>query len=311
MSGFDVQGFLAALRGMDNSALATPHDGLNYETAEIASLPAEWTVPEDVSTDPEAAVMYIHGGGYVAGAPDVCRLATSRIALGLGVRVIAPDYRLAPEHPFPAAHEDVLAVYRELIAAQGVRPEKFAVAGDSAGASLAVSLIADARESGLPMPACGMLNSPYADVALNSPSLDDPARNQHSITRDLVEALAAAFLSSGGVRPRDPRHSPIYRDLCGLPPLLIQVAGHDICHDDGVRLAAKAREVGVNVTFTEYPNSEHIFIVWGSKQYVDGAIVDTALDPEPPRRAAQEMVEFARRHLATVVEPTDRIVLDI
>jgi len=311
MNGFDVQGFLAALRGMDSSALATPHVGLNYESAEIAGLPAEWTVPEDVPTDPEAAVMYLHGGGYVAGSPDVCRLATSRIALGLGVRVIAPDYRLAPEHPFPAAHEDVLAIYRELIAAQGVRPEKFAVAGDSAGASLAVSLIADAREAGLPMPACGMLNSPFSDAALNSPSLDDPVRNQHSIPRALVEALVGAFLSSGGVHPRDPRHSPIYRDLCGLPPLLIQVAGYDICHDDGVRLAAKARQAGVDVTFTEYPTSEHIFIVWGSMQYVDGAIVDNALDPEPARRAAQEMVEFARRHLATLGEPATGIALEI
>jgi epsilon-lactone hydrolase len=303
MSGFDVQGFLAVLRGVDHSALATPHDGLNYAPAEIAGVPAEWTVPDGVATDPEAAVMYIHGGGYVAGTPEACRLATSRIALGLGVRVIAPDYRLAPEHPFPAAHEDVLAVYRELITAQGVRPEKFAVAGDSAGGSMAVSLIADAREAGLPMPACGMLNSPFSDAALNSPSLDDPDRNQHSIPRGLVDALTAAFLSTGGVHPKDPRHSPIYRDLCGLTPLLIQVAGHDICHDDGIRLAAKAREAGVNVTLTEYPNSEHIFIVWGSKLYVDGAIVDAALDPEPPRRAAQEMVEFARRHLATLVEP--------
>jgi epsilon-lactone hydrolase len=303
MNDFDVQGFLAALRGMDSSALATPHDGLNYESAEIAGLPAEWTVPEDVPTDPEAAVMYLHGGGYVAGSPEVCRLATSRIALGLGVRVIAPDYRLAPEHPFPAAHEDVLAVYRELITAQGVRPEKFAVAGDSAGASMAVSLIADAREAGLPMPACGMLNSPFSDGALNSPSLDDPVRNQHSIPRVLVEALAAAFLSTGGVHPKDPRHSPVYRDLSGLTPLLIQVAGYDVCHDDGVRLAAHARAAGVDVTFTGYPTSEHTFIVWGSKQYVDGAIVDTALDPEPARRAAQEMVEFARSHMATLEEP--------
>jgi acetyl esterase/lipase len=303
MNGFDVQGFLAALRGMDSSALATPHDGLNYASAEIAGVPAEWTVPAGVPTDPEAAVMFIHGGGYVAGAPDVCRLATSRIALGLGVRVIAPDYRLAPEHPFPAAHEDVLAVYRELITAQGVRPEKFAVAGESAGASMAVSLIADAREAGLPVPACGMLNSPFADVALNSPSLDDPVRNQHSIPRGLVDALTAAFLSTGGVHPEDPRHSPVYRDLCGLTPLLIQVAGYDICHDDGVRLAAHARAAGVDVTLTEYPTSEHIFIVWGSKQFLDGAIVDTALDPEPPRRAAREMVDFARRHLATLGDP--------
>ena len=304
MSDFDVQGFLTGLRGMDHSALTTPHDGLTYVPDEIGGVPVEWTVPDGVATDPEAAFMYLHGGGYVAGAPEACRLATSRIALGLGVRVIAPDYRLAPEHPFPAAHEDLLAIYRELITAQGVRPEKFAVAGDSAGGSLAVSLIADARDSGLPMPACGMLNSPFSDVALNSPSLDDPVRNQHSIPRGLVEALTGAFLSSGGVHPRDPRHSPIYRDLAGLTPLLIQVAGHDVCHDDGVRLAAKAREAGVDVTFTEYPTSEHIFIVWGSMQFVDGAIVDSALDPEPARRAAQEMVEFARMHMSAVDAPT-------
>jgi acetyl esterase/lipase len=304
MSGFDVQGFLAGLRGVDYAALAAPHDGLRYASAEIAGVPVEWTAPAGVATDPEAAVMFIHGGGYVAGAPEVCRLATSRIALGLGVRVIAPDYRLAPEHPFPAAHEDVVAVYRALIGTLGVRPEKFAVAGESAGASMAVSLIADAREAGLPMPACGMLNSPFSDVACNSPSLDDPVRNQHAIPRGLVDALAAAFLSTGGVDPRDPRHSPIYRDLSGLTPLLIQVAGYDVCHDDGVRLAAHARAAGVDVTFTEYPASEHTFIIWGSMQYLNGVVVDTALDGEPARKAAEEMVEFARSHMATVAEPT-------
>jgi epsilon-lactone hydrolase len=303
MSGFDVQGFLAGLRGLDYSALTAPQDGVQYASEEIAAVPVEWTIPAGVATDPEAAVMFIHGGGYVAGVPEVCRLATSRIALGLGVRVIAPDYRLAPEHPFPAAHEDVLAVYRELIGTLGVRPAKFAVAGESAGASMAVSLIADARQAGLPMPACGMLNSPFSDAGCNSPSLDDPVRNQHAIPRGLVDALAAAFLSTGGVDPRDPRHSPIYRDLSGLTPLLIQVAGYDVCHDDGVRLAAHARAAGVDVTFTEYPTSEHVFIVWGSMQYLDGAVVDSALDGEPARKAAQEMVEFARSHMATVAEP--------
>src|SRR5258708_33132293 len=103
MNDFDVQGFLAALRSVDSSALATPHDGLNYESAEIAGLSAEGTVPEDVPTDPEAAVMYLHGGGYVAGSPGVCRLATSRIALGLGGRGRAPDYPLPPYPPFPPA----------------------------------------------------------------------------------------------------------------------------------------------------------------------------------------------------------------
>jgi acetyl esterase/lipase len=148
-----------------------------------------------------------------------------------------------------------------------------------------------------------MLNSPFSDAGCNSPSLDDPVRNQHAIPRGLVDALAAAFLSTGGVDPRDPRHSPIYRDLSGLTPLLIQVAGYDVCHDDGVRLAAHARAEGVDVTFTEYPASEHVFIVWGTMQYLNGAVVDSALDGEPARKAAQEMVEFARSHLATVAEP--------
>src|SRR5258705_333433 len=110
-------------------------------------------------------------------------------------------------------------------------------------------------------------------------------------------------LPAGYLAGRPPPHSAVSRDLSGPPPLLIQVAGYDICHDDGVRLAAKAREAGVDVTFTEYPTSEHIFIVWGSMQYVDGAIVDTALDPEPPRRAAQEMSEFARIHMAPLDKP--------
>jgi len=121
-------------------------DACEEFTYEIDGVAAEWTVPADVPTDSEAAVMYIHGGGYVAGAPDVCRLATSRIALGLGVRVISPDYRLAPEHPFPAAHEDVLAVYRELITAQGVRPE-FQITPRNAGAIAAIC----AKLEGIPL----------------------------------------------------------------------------------------------------------------------------------------------------------------
>src|SRR5206468_10984240 len=127
-----------------------------------------------------------------------------------------------------------LAVYQHLIGPAGYAPERVAVAGDSAGGSLTVSLMADARDLGLPIPACGMLNSLWADIALNTPSLDDPVRNRYDIRRELVEALSATLLSTGGIDPRDPRHSPVYRDLTGVAPLLIQAAGRDCCHDDSV-----------------------------------------------------------------------------
>ena len=143
----------------------------------------------------------------------------------------------SPQFPYPAAHEDALAVYRHLIGPGGFAPGKVAVAGDSAGGSISLSLMADARDLGLPQPACGMLNSVWADIDLNTPSLDDVRRNGCDIRRELVEVLSSTFLSTGGIDPRDPRHSPVYRDLTGINPLLLQAAGNDTCHDDSVRAA--------------------------------------------------------------------------
>ena len=284
--------------------LITDPDGVTLEQGEIAGVPVEWTAPADGPSDPGLVVLYLHGGGYSSGLAKWARRATARLALGTGGRVVAPDYRLAPRFPFPAAHEDVLAVYQHLIGRGGFSPQRVAVAGDSAGGALTVSLMADCRDRGIPMPACGMLNSLWADIALNTPSLDDPVRNQYDIRRELVEMLSAALLSTGGVEPDDPRHSPVYRDLTGLPPLLIQAAGRDVCHDDSVRLAANARAAGVDVTITEYPHVEHIWILNGpcrlryGENYPNDIVefYDCGIEPAEAVTAIDEMCAFVHAH---------------
>ncbi len=278
-------------------------DGVELERDELGGVPVEWTQPSGGPSDRQRVVLYLHGGGYSSGLAAWARRATARLALGLGCRVVAADYRLAPRFAFPAAHEDVLAVYRHLIGPAGYAPNRVAVAGDSAGGALTVSLCADARDSGLPMPACGMLNSLWADLALNTPSLDDPVRNGFDIRREMVVQLAATLLGTGDVDPMDGRHSPVYRDLTGLPPLLIQAAGRDVCHDDSVRLAASARAAGVDVTITEYPDAEHIWILNGPWRIAypadypdDSAIqwVDSGAEAPEAVAAAEEMIAFVR-----------------
>jgi acetyl esterase/lipase len=271
-----------------------------FGTAELGRVPVEWTTPATGVAAPDLVVLYFHGGGYSNGLAKWARRATARLALNLGCRVAAPDYRLAPQFPFPAAHEDALTVYRELIGRRGYSPARIAVAGDSAGGALAVSLMADARDAGIPLPACGMLNSLWADIALNTPSLDDPLRNRFDIRRSMVEGLAATLLSTGGVDPYDPRHSPVYRDLRGLSPLLIQAAGRDVCHDDSVRLAANARAAGVTVKITEYADVEHIWILNGTHRirYPQDQVSWVDVGEEPPQAASavEEMCEFVREH---------------
>jgi monoterpene epsilon-lactone hydrolase len=283
-------------------ALITQPEGANFTRDEFAGVPVEITEPADGVSNTDRVLIYLHGGGYSNGLAAWARRGTARLASGLGCRVVTPDYRLAPRFPFPAAHEDVLAVYQYLIGPGGFLPGRVAVAGDSAGGALTVSLCADARDLGIPMPACGMLNSAWADLAMNTPSLDDPVRNGFDIRREVVEMLCDTLLVTGDVDPKDPRHSPVYRDLSGLPPLLIQAAGRDVCHDDSIRLAASARAAGVSVSITEYPDAEHIWILNGPwrMHYPEEfpvqpvRFVDSGAEAPEAIVAIDEMVAFAK-----------------
>ena len=287
--------------------LLTEPAGVSLQADEVGGVPVEWTAPADGPTDEGLVIVYLHGGGYSSGLAKWARRGAARLALGTGGRVVAPDYRLVPHFPFPAAHEDVLAVYQALIGAGGFAPSRVAVAGDSAGGALTVSLLADCRDAGIPLPACGMTNSLWADIALNTPSLDDPVRNRYDIRRDLVEFLSVTFLSPGGIDRYDGRHSPVYRDLHGLPPLLIQAAGRDVCHDDSVRLAASARAAGVDVTITEYPDAEHIWILngpwrirYGGDRFPEDGMewVDSGAEAPEAGTAIDEMCAFVRAHVS-------------
>jgi acetyl esterase/lipase len=278
--------------------LITTPEGATFVADELDGVPVEWTTAASGISNPAIVILYLHGGGYSSGLSKWARRASSRLVQRLGCRVVAPDYRLAPRFPFPAAHEDVLTVYRWLIGKGGYAPQNVIVGGDSAGGALTVSLLADARDTGLPLPGCGLINSLWADIAMHTPSLDDPVKNRYDIRRSVVEGLSATLLSTGGVDPCDPRHSPVYRDLRGLPPLLIQVAGRDICHDDSIRLAANAKQAGVTVKVTEYADVEHIWILNGTHRihYPNDTVewYDCGVEPPEAVTAIDEMCEFVR-----------------
>jgi epsilon-lactone hydrolase len=234
---------------------------------------------------PHGVILYFHGGGYLRGEPHEFRGVTVPLAKVTTTRVVVPSYRLAPENPFPAAYEDALAVYVGLVEQDGVSPSEIVVAGDSAGGGIAAALLVGARDGGLPMPACAVLHCPYADLAAASPSLRDPHRETPGLPRSRVDWLRDTYLAAGNPDPYDIRHSPVYADLTGLPPLLIQVAGRDLYHDDGVRLAANGRARGVNVTYSDFPDSEHVWIL-------------KATDPDDPAavRAIAQAAEFIAEH---------------
>ena len=274
---------LADLRGVRFDPIAA---GFRAERANYGGGSAEVVIPEDPAPAPGRVVLYFHGGGYLTGSPDQYRGATVLLGRAARAQVCVPDYRWAPEHPFPAAHDDAFAVYRGLLDG-GVDAASLAVAGDSAGAALALSVLVAAREAGLPLAGCALLNSVYGDLTGSSASLDDPHCNQGRVRKDRVAWMMATYLSANDADPRDPRHSPVFADLTGLPPILVQAGGRDPLHDDGSRVAARAKECGVDVTLTEYPESEHIWVVAGTRP---------APDPEA-ERAIAEGARFITEHV--------------
>jgi monoterpene epsilon-lactone hydrolase len=259
----------------------------------VGGVPCEWVIADGVPDD-APVVQYMHGGALISGAPRHFRACTVGVSGGAQARVLAVDYRLAPEHAFPAAFEDCLSVYRELASSHD--PARLVVAGDSVGACLTIGVLADARDAGLPQPSCAIANSPYCDFMMASPSLDDPERNRTWVNRDLIVKLNAAYLGDSGADPRDPRHSPVYRDLTGIAPLLIQIAGKDNSHDDAIRLAGQARSCGVPVAVTDYLDAEHVWIAtWAPSGDAPEVLPAQA---EMAHKAFREIGEFVSGHVS-------------
>ncbi|MFE2553867.1 alpha/beta hydrolase [Streptomyces sp. NPDC059355] len=201
-------------------------------------------------------LLYLHGGGFVIGSPDTHAGLVGELARRAGLRTASVDYRLAPEHPFPAAVEDGLAAYRELLAS-GTDPRDLVMAGDSAGGGLVIATLLAAREAGLPQPAAVVVFSPWVDLTLAGASI----RSKESVDPIFTEAdvRACADLYVGAGDRAHPLASPVFADLTGLPPLLVQVGANELLLDDAVRLAGRAGADGVEVTLEVGPGLPHVF----------------------------------------------------
>ena len=226
--------------------------GVHVEAVDANGVAAEWTTTPEA--DPSRAIMFLHGGGYISGSLDSHRHMIAQAGREARSRTLALAYRLAPEHPFPAALDDAIAGYRFLLA-QGFSPKHIAIAGESAGGGLAVATLVSARDAGLPLPACCWLSSPWVDLEVTGGTVTTKATVDPLIQKPYLLELAAAYLN--GADPRTPLASPLYADLTGLPPMLIQVGSAETLLDDAVRLARAAGSADVRVTLEIWPDMIH------------------------------------------------------
>jgi len=229
-------------------------DGVRIVPEQIDGLYAEWLVSAGAAED--EVVLYLHGGAYTAGSCASHRNAVSHIARAAGIRLLMPEYRLAPEHPFPAALEDGLAAYRWLLE-RGTDPRKVILAGDSAGGGLALAVMVAARNEGMPLPGAASLISAWTDLAATGGSLK--SRNDKDPWFDADEIAPMARNYHQDTDPRHPLVSPLYASLEGLPPLMLQVGDHEVLLNDSTRVAEKAREAGVDVTLRLWPGMWHVW----------------------------------------------------
>ncbi len=252
-AGIYVKGLRIFTRGLDP---LLPHRrvGLRITRAAGAPVPAEWIEP--LGAHPRLTMLYLHGGGYLLCSPRTHRTITTFFARHLPARVCVPDYRLAPEHPFPAGLEDALAAYRWL-RHQGIAAEEIVAAGDSAGGGLLLSMLLTLRDAGEALPAAAALMSPWTDLAGTGASILSNTLTDVWFYGESLPIAARLYL--GGQPPTHPIASPLYADLRGLPPLIIHASDHEIVRDDSVRFAAKAQAAGVPVQLKVWPGLPHIW----------------------------------------------------
>ena len=243
--------------GMEAGAAATPTpENVTFTPVDAGGVPAEWNDADGARQD--HVVIYYHGGGYCMGSLTTHRGHAARISKLANLRVLSVDYRLAPEHPHPAAVDDAVAAYR-FVLDKGISPSRIALAGDSAGGGLTVAALLSIRDAGLPMPACGVGISAWTDMTASGDSIKTKA-SVDPMLGDLrpLEMMVEAYVGKNGDK-KAPLASPLFADLKGLPPLLLQVGTAEVLLDDSTRLAERATAAGVDVTLKAW---EDMFHVW-------------------------------------------------
>ncbi len=263
-------------------------EGIDVTPVTADGLPAEWICPSRAPAGAahDRVVLFVHGGGYVTGSCADHRMHVAKVVQGSGVGALLFEYRLAPEHPYPAALEDAVKAYRWLLA-QGVPASGIVIAGNSAGGGLTLATLLALRDQGVPLPAAAVAISPWTDLACTGESY----RTKAKVAVDTPGSWTvwSAYYYKGS-DPRLPLISPLYGDLHGLPPLLIMVGEDEVLRDDSLHFAAKAREAGVDVTLRRVEGMVHCYPFF------------SPLFPEA-RQGMDEMCSFIRAHAGAGVQP--------
>ena len=231
--------------------------GVTCTPVEAGGVSAEWSVADGAAED--KVILYVHGGGYVMGSAGSHRDVTGRLSKASGARVLSLNYRLAPEHPFPAPVDDAVAAYRWLLA-QGISSSNVAIAGDSAGGGLAFATLLALRDAGDPVPAAGVGISPWVDMEGTGESMTTRAAVDPVVQKEGLLEMAKLYL--GDADPKNPLAAPLHANLAGLPPLLIHVGDAETLLNDATRITERARKAGVDVTlkiWDEMPHVWHMF----------------------------------------------------
>ena len=254
---------IAELRanGVKNSKmLGEVSKNITVEKINMEGIQAEWLIPFSSSTRSEKVILYLHGGGYVTGSIEDHRMMCGLLANATGVKVLIPEYRLAPEHPFPAALDDALKVYQWLLD-QGYSSKNMIIAGDSAGGGLSVATVLALKEKSASLPAAVVCLSPWADLALTGQSHTTKAKAEAILNKDVLHEWALCYTDESNLT--NPLVSPIHGDFHGFPPLLIQVGSEEILLDDSNLLAEKAKSAGVDVTLKIWDGMWHVWQALG------------------------------------------------
>jgi len=231
-----------------------PPEGVEATPVDADGVAAEWVRMPGSADD--RVVLYLHGGGYVIGSLRTHRSLVARIARDASARCLSVDYRLAPEHPFPAAVDDAVTAYRWLIG-QGIAPSRVVVAGDSAGGGLTLAMLLALRDAGDPLPAAAVCLSPWTDLEGTGASATDAAIDDPMVNLDGLRAMGSLYY--GSTDPKNPLVAPLHADFVGLPPLFVLVGTRELLLDDSLRVAEKARAAGVDV---EMEIGEGLIHVW-------------------------------------------------
>lgn len=256
---------------------------IKFEEADIAGLRGEWSIAP--GSDASRVLLYFHGGGYCSGSILSHRRLVTEAGRASKTRTLAIEYRLAPEHPFPAALDDTLAAWN-FLRQSGIAAEHIVVGGDSAGGGLTIALINRLRGAGEHTLGCAWLLSPWTDLTLSGSTLATKDAVDPIIHKAYLAELIEAYVPAD-VDRKDPRVSPLYADLTGFPPTLIQVGACETLLEDSTRFAAAAGSANVDVTLEIWPDMIHAWPMWNAHL-------------EPGRRALARAGEFVRRHLFKV-----------